>query len=62
MDKKVQNPYLKKGDGFYLDSLHYDHIEVVDSRGKVKAVLNLDGTLNVSKTEQALKQGRTVKW
>lgn len=62
IDKKVQNPYLKKGDGFYLDSLHYDHIEVVDSRGKVKAVLNLDGTLNVSKTEQALKQGRTVKW
>ncbi|WP_328204553.1 RHS repeat-associated core domain-containing protein [Brevibacillus nitrificans] len=49
IDKKIDNPYLKKGDGFYLDSLHYDHMEVFDSKGKVKAVLNLDGTLNMKK-------------
>ncbi|OYD06148.1 hypothetical protein CHM34_17860 [Paludifilum halophilum] len=58
---KTDNPHLKKGDGYYLDALHGDHIEVINKRGNVKAVLNLDGTLNEKKTEEALKQGRKVK-
>ncbi|KAJ50914.1 hypothetical protein BD780_000916 [Clostridium tetanomorphum] len=57
---KIDSPYLKKGDQLYLDNLHKDHIEVFDKRGNAKAVLNLDGTLNVSKTESALKEGRKI--
>lgn len=40
----------------------YVALEVIDSRGKVKAALNLDGSLNAKKTEAALKQRRSVKW
>ena len=58
--KKIDNKYLKKGDKFYLDNLHKDHLEVFDKRGNAKAVLNLDGTINVSKTEQALNEGRKL--
>ena len=57
--KKIDNPYLKKGDKFYLDNLHKDHIEVFDKRGNVRAVLNLDGTLNEMKTKNAI--GRKLK-
>ncbi|CAH1057236.1 hypothetical protein PAECIP111894_03394 [Paenibacillus pseudetheri] len=57
---KTGNGYLKKGDQYYLDTLHYDHIEVFDSRNKVKAVLNLDGSFNAKKTEAALKEGRKI--
>ena len=52
--KKTNNPYLKKGDKFYLDNLHKDHIEVFDKRGNLRAVLNLDGTLNEVKTKSAI--------
>lgn len=38
--------YIAKGDKYYLDGLHKDHIEVFDSKGKVKAVLNIDGSFN----------------
>lgn len=63
VNQKTKNEYLKKGYGFYLDSLHYDHIEVVNARGDVVHVLNLDGTLNANKTQQALKEGRSIgKW
>ena len=37
---------LKKGDKLYLDGRHKDHFEVSNKRGKVKDVLNLDGTSN----------------
>ncbi len=57
---KTENEFLKKGDQYYLDTLHYDHIEVFDSRNNVKAVLNLDGKLNLKKTETALKEGRKI--
>lgn len=57
---KTGNNYLKKGDQYYLDTLHHDHMEVFDGRGKVKAVLNLDGTFNAIKTEVALKEGRRI--
>ncbi|MGJ0481060.1 hemagglutinin repeat-containing protein [Pantoea agglomerans] len=53
--------YIKRGDQFYLDAKHRDHIEVFDSTGtKVKAVLNLDGSYNQKKTEAALKEGRRL--
>ena len=57
--KKINNTNLKKGDKFYLDNLHKDHIEVFDKRGNLRAVLNLDGTLNEIKTKNAI--GRKLK-
>lgn len=51
--------YIKKGDQLYLDGQHKDHIEVFDKRGNFKSVLNLDGTLNKSKTDAAV--GRKFK-
>ncbi|WP_202975167.1 hypothetical protein [Vallitalea guaymasensis] len=56
---KTSNEYLKKGYGVYLDGLHKDHLEVIDKLGKVKYVLNLDGTLNADKTAKAI--GRVIK-
>ncbi|MCT4701376.1 hemagglutinin repeat-containing protein [Enterobacteriaceae bacterium H20N1] len=44
---------IKKGDQFYLDGQHKNHLEVFDSKGNFKAVLNLDGSINRVKTEAA---------
>jgi filamentous hemagglutinin len=49
---------ISKGDYFYLDGMHKDHLEVFDSREKFKSVVNMDGTLNNSKTN--LGQGRRI--
>ena len=49
---------MKKDYGVYLDGLHKDHLEVIDKRGNVKYVLNLDGTLNLDKTKKIY--GRVV--
>jgi len=51
--------YIKKGDQFYLDGQHKNHIEVFDKRGNFRVVLNLDGTINESKTKDA--EGRKLK-
>ena len=59
--KGAVGDYIAKGDKFYLDGSHRNHIEVFDSRGKAKVVLNLDGSYNKSKTEAALKEGRRLK-
>lgn len=56
---KPGHPYLKKGYGIYLDALHKDHLEVIDKQGKVRIVLNLDGSVNKVKTAKAF--GRMVK-
>ncbi|HRP03200.1 MAG TPA: hypothetical protein PLE30_11185, partial [Candidatus Kapabacteria bacterium] len=61
MIKKSSNKYLKKGDYFYLDNFHKDHLEIYNSDGKVKAVLNLDGSYNKLKTEKVLKENREIK-
>nr|WP_155246176.1 hemagglutinin repeat-containing protein [Dickeya solani] len=45
--------YIKKGDQFYLDGQHKDHLEVFDKRGDFRSVLNLDGTINQTKTDAA---------
>lgn len=59
-DKPIGD-YIKRGDQFYLDAKHKDHIELFDSTGtKVKAVLNLDGSFNKKKTEAAIKEGRRL--
>ena len=50
--------YLKKGDHYYLDGLHKNHIEVFDKNGNFKIVLNLDGTKNIKKSK--LAEGRTI--
>ncbi|HGJ5855568.1 DUF637 domain-containing protein [Arsenophonus nasoniae] len=42
---------IKKGDQYYLDGQHKNHLELFDKRGDFKAVLNLDGTINQVKTE-----------
>ncbi|WP_233833523.1 hemagglutinin repeat-containing protein [Paraburkholderia sp. ZP32-5] len=49
---------IKKGDYIYLDGQHMDHLEVFDGKGNFKAVVNLDGTLNDSKTNAA--SGRRI--
>ncbi|WP_256562825.1 hemagglutinin repeat-containing protein, partial [Pseudomonas sp. PA1(2017)] len=52
--------YLVKGDKFYLDGMHKNHLEVFDSKGRFKAVLNLDGSYNADKTSKALSEGRRL--
>jgi len=53
---------FSRGDQFYLDGLHKDHIEVFDRRGNFKGVYNLDGKVNLDKTNKALSDGRKVKY
>ena len=50
---------IKKGDQLYLDAMHKDHLEVFDKNGNFKAVLNLDGSVNIEKTNAG--QGRKLK-
>ncbi|MCP2002711.1 UNVERIFIED_ORG: filamentous hemagglutinin [Buttiauxella agrestis ATCC 33320] len=52
--------YIAKGDKYYLDGSHKNHLEVFDSKGKVKVVLNLDGSFNDAKTQAAIKEGRRL--
>ncbi|CAD5900215.1 T7SS effector LXG polymorphic toxin [Carnobacterium maltaromaticum] len=58
-NKKLKELGLKKGDQLYLDGLHKDHLEVFDSNGKFRKVLNLDGTINIDKTAKGM--GRILK-
>ncbi len=50
---------IKKGDQLYLDAKHKDHLEVFDKSGNFKAVLNLDGSVNLEKTDAG--KGRKLK-
>lgn len=56
VEEKIYN--LKKGDYYYLDALHKDHLEVFDNTGRFKFSLNLDGTVNLGKTSKGL--GRSI--
>src|SRR5690625_116637 len=58
--EKNTGKYLKKGDHIYLDALHKDHLEVASKQGKIKYVLNLDGTMNRKKTNTAIREGRKI--
>ena len=57
--RKKLGDNIKKGDHFYLDNKHKDHLEVFDINGTFKFVLNLDGTINNLKTKAAL--GRSIR-
>ena len=59
VDKGIDG--LKKGDQLYLDAMHKDHFEVFNKNGKIKLVLNLDGSVNLTKTELAIREGRRLK-
>jgi hypothetical protein len=53
---------LRRGDHFYLDGMHKNHLEVFDKKGNIRRVLNLDGTINIEKTASAIKEGRRIKF
>lgn len=59
--KEIDHPYLTKGDYFYLDRLHKDHIEVFNKHGRINGVLNLDGSKNNAKSFVAFEQNRTIQ-
>jgi hypothetical protein len=58
---KIGETALKKGDHFYLDNLHKDHLEVFNKQGKLVDVLNFNGERLVKKLRNAQKQERNIK-
>ncbi|WGS43226.1 hemagglutinin repeat-containing protein [Burkholderia sp. JSH-S8] len=52
---------IKKGDLVYLDGLHKDHLEVFDSKGNFKSVVNLDGSVNQSKKDAGSGRKLNIK-
>lgn len=40
--------------------MHKDHFEVFNTNGKIRTILNLDGTVNFGKLEAAKRKGRTI--
>ena len=51
---------IRKGDQFYLDASHKNHLEVFDNKGNFRVVLNLDGSINPDKTKVAAAEGRKL--
>ena len=58
---KIGDVGLQKGDYFYLDKLHGDHVEVFNKKGKLQDVLDLGGNHLKDKVDRARKEGRTIK-
>ncbi|MEK9498353.1 hypothetical protein V2H77_18155 [Photorhabdus sp. P32] len=58
--KDVVGDHIAKGDKYYLDGMHKNHIEIFDKNGKFKSVLNLDGSYNEVKTQKAMAEGRRL--
>ena len=58
---KIGETAIKKGDHFYLDNLHKDHLEVFDRNGLFKDVVDFDEKRLLDKFNQARKQGRSIK-
>ncbi|WP_423192764.1 hypothetical protein [Cupriavidus sp. H18C2] len=52
---------IRTGDQFYIDSAHMNHLEVFDNKGRIRVVLNPDGSVNEVKTVKAIKEGRRLK-
>ncbi|WP_322026758.1 hemagglutinin repeat-containing protein [Burkholderia sp. BCC1977] len=52
---------IKKGDLVYLDGLHKDHLEIFDSKGNFKSVVNLDGSVNQGKTDAGSGRKLNIK-
>ena len=63
MSRKMEIGEVKlgKGDHFYLDKLHGDHIEVFNRKGKIKEVLDLGGNRLNAKYNRAKDEGRNIK-
>lgn len=62
MTKDIIEYGLKEGYVFYLDTLHYDHIEVFSDKGqRCVTVLNIDGSYNATKFMEAISDGRNIK-
>ena len=59
-EKILKFKEIRKGDFYYLDGKHKNHLEVFDKKGKIRRVLNLDGTVNIEKTSTAIKEGRRI--
>jgi len=58
---KIPQYGIKKGDYFYLDKKHGNHIEVFNGTGTApRTVLNLDGSVNIKKLNTAIDQGRQI--
>ena len=54
---KLSGLILNKGDYFYLDNFHKDHIEIFSGKDhSSRGVLNLDGSLNADKSEKAKRR------
>ncbi|WP_262504735.1 hypothetical protein [Serratia liquefaciens] len=51
---------IRKGDQFYLDNKHKNHLEVFDNKGNFRVVLNMDGSVNPDKTKAAAAEGRKL--
>lgn len=52
---------IDKDDYFYLDGLHKDHLEFFSKSRKSKMVLDLNGALNIKKTELIKNGSRNIK-
>ncbi|MGA9530340.1 MAG: polymorphic toxin-type HINT domain-containing protein, partial [Candidatus Babeliales bacterium] len=60
--KNMKDLGVRKNDLFYIDKLHYDHIEVFDSTGEnMRTILNMDGTQNLKKLAQAQLKPRDIR-
>ncbi len=55
MEKTLENTWKKVT--IYLEALHKEHLEVASKQGKIKYVLNLDGTMNRKKANKTSKDG-----
>lgn len=52
---------IKKGDQFYLDMFHKDHVEVFNKLGTMpRTVLRLDGSVDYANLAKVIKEGRSV--
>ena len=58
--KNIENcDGFKKGDYVVVDAMHKDHLEVFGRDKEWSHVANFDGTINVEKTKQGMKERRT---
>ena len=58
--KKIENLDLKKNSIISRDRLHNDHMDIADRQGYVYLVLNYDGTVNLAKTQKAVRENRRI--
>ncbi|UOO83192.1 S-layer family protein [Uruburuella testudinis] len=52
---------LKTGDRFYLDGQHKNHLEIFDKNGNFRFVLDMNGSVNQTKTKAAIGRKLNLK-